>query len=117
MLGTGIITKKHYRRFYNDELEEVRELFEHSSPFSTFNIIKGSKRGNDKKLFSFLKSDKSKEGGHINSEKSVGSVKALIEIEGVTTKIQFQEEKDKLIECTLELLGKLALKRGIDFTL
>lgn len=88
MLGTGIIEKKHYRRFYNDALEEVRELFEESSPFSTFKIIRGSKRGNEKKLFSFLKSDM-KEGGHINSEKTVGTVKALIEIEGVSTKKQF----------------------------
>ena len=25
--GTGVLEKKHYRRFYNDELEKVKDLF------------------------------------------------------------------------------------------
>ena len=53
----------------------------------------------------------------INTEKKVGTVKALIEIEGIDSKSRFAEEKMRLIKETLELVEILAKKRGIDFTL
>jgi hypothetical protein len=53
----------------------------------------------------------------INTEKNVGSVKALIEIEGVASAGLFGEEKMRLINETLQLVEILAKKRGIEFTL
>jgi hypothetical protein len=33
--------KKHYRRFYNDELENVKEVLPVASPFNTYDLKKG----------------------------------------------------------------------------
>lgn len=33
--------RKHYRLFYNDELENVKEIFPKTSPFNTYDLIRG----------------------------------------------------------------------------
>ena len=44
--------KKHYRFYYNDELENIKEIFPKQSPFNSYNINKGQDRGISKSLFS-----------------------------------------------------------------
>ena len=45
-------TNKHYRRFYEDELENDPEIFP-KGIFHTENIIRGQSRGVEKSWFSF----------------------------------------------------------------
>jgi len=33
--------RKHYRRFYHDELENIKEVLEKASPFQTYSITRG----------------------------------------------------------------------------
>jgi len=33
--------KKHYRQFYNDELENNRDIFEKASPFDSYSLKRG----------------------------------------------------------------------------
>lgn len=37
--------KKHYRLYYNNELENVRQIFPKESPFNTYKLIRGQTRG------------------------------------------------------------------------
>ena len=43
--------RKHYRRFYTDELENIRDGMEMVSPFQTYLIKRGQSRGNKKPSF------------------------------------------------------------------
>lgn len=37
--------RRHYRRFYPDELENVKEVLPQASPFQTYSIMRGQTRG------------------------------------------------------------------------
>jgi len=41
----GTTERKHYRRFFPDELENIKEIFHIQSPFMTYDIKKGQSRG------------------------------------------------------------------------
>ena len=47
--------RKHYRRFFPDELEYVTEIMPKQSPFDQFYLKRGQTRGAKKSLFSFGK--------------------------------------------------------------
>jgi len=36
---------KHYRQYYNDELENIKEIFPNQSPFNTYDLTRGQSRG------------------------------------------------------------------------
>lgn len=44
---------KHYRRFYPDELENVREIMPYTTPFHTYDIKKGQSRGASRRWWPF----------------------------------------------------------------
>jgi len=37
--------RKHYRYYYTDSLENVKEIFPKKSPFNTYTLKKGQSRG------------------------------------------------------------------------
>jgi hypothetical protein len=37
--------RKHYRQYFNDELEFVKEIFPEISPFNTYDLKRGQTRG------------------------------------------------------------------------
>ena len=39
--GSDMEHDKHYRQFYNDELEKVSEIFNKRSPFNSFDLKRG----------------------------------------------------------------------------
>lgn len=47
--------RKHYRQYYRDELEKVKDIFLEESPFDTFKLFKGedSSMKRQRKLYSF----------------------------------------------------------------
>jgi hypothetical protein len=38
-------TRKHYRRYYGQELEKVKEIMPKESPFNSYDIVRGRSRG------------------------------------------------------------------------
>ena len=70
--------RKHYRRFYPDELENCSELMP-KSPFTEYPIKRGQTRGASKSFFSWG-SAKEDDSGAVSTELEVGKFKCLIEI-------------------------------------
>jgi len=60
--------KKHYRRFYKQELELVKEVMSTPTPFMTFEIKKGQSRGASKGFSLFGSSKKTDESGQVSTE-------------------------------------------------
>ena len=58
---------KHYRKFYTDELEKVKEIMPLATPFDQFDIKRGQTRGAQKSLNPFA-SKKVDDSGSISSE-------------------------------------------------
>jgi hypothetical protein len=71
--------KKHYRRFYADELENNKELMG-EAPFMQFMLKRGQTRGASKGFFSFG-AKKEDESGATSTEQEVGKFKCLIDID------------------------------------
>jgi len=75
------VTNLHYRKFYEDELENDTTLFPDSDdPFVKIPIKRGQSRGLTKSWFSFLSEDKVDESGEVSNEKTVGFFKGRIKI-------------------------------------
>ena len=68
--------QKHYRRFYEDELENIEEVMPRS-PFQTFKILRGKARGNSKSWFSSQTED---ESGSITTVREVGKFKGIVSV-------------------------------------
>jgi hypothetical protein len=47
--------RKHYRKYFADELENNVEIFPKPSPFESYNLKRGQSRGCSDGLFSFAK--------------------------------------------------------------
>ena len=72
--------RKHYRSFYNDELENNKDIFPKPSPFDSFEIKRGQSRGLNKGLFTFSHKHKKDQSGEASNEKSAGFFKAIIHV-------------------------------------
>ena len=86
---------KHYRKYYEDELENDRELFASVSPFNTYTMKKGQARGASTGMFSAAKKDDS---GQASTEVSVGIFKGIIEVENKEDKEKYLKKKDILLD-------------------
>lgn len=71
--------RKHYRQFYNDELENDREVFPQPSPFNSYTLKRGQARGDDDDgLFSFSHKPSTNAEAAPSNEQLVGQFKGLI---------------------------------------
>lgn len=71
------ISNKHYRKFYNDELENDKELF--SDPvFTRVEVMRGQSRGLKKSWFSIFAAQQMDESGESTDKKRVGFFKGRI---------------------------------------
>ena len=88
--------KRHYRRFYPDELENVTEVMPVPTPFMQYDIKKGQSRGASKGLFSWgaVKTDDS---GAVNTEQVMGKFKGLITVFSKQGKEEYYDYKNELI--------------------
>ena len=73
--------RRHYRRFYPDELENITELLPVPSPFLTFFLKRGQTRGASKSIWPFGGGAKEDDSGSVDTEQVVGRFKCLIDIE------------------------------------
>jgi len=62
------MTNLHYRKFYDDELENNKDLFPRM-PFISAGIKRGQSRGLKKSWFSMFSADKTDESGQVSNEK------------------------------------------------
>jgi len=74
-------TNLHYRKYYQDELENDKDLFpDPDDPFIKIPIKRGQSRGLSKSWFSFIVPDKLDDSGEVSNEKTVGYFKGRITI-------------------------------------
>lgn len=59
--------RRHYRRFYNDELENIKEIMPVPSPFHTYDLKRGQSRGASKGFWPFSAA-KTDESGSVSTE-------------------------------------------------
>ena len=87
--------RRHYRRFYPDELENVREIIPNPSPFNSYELKLGQSRGAKvsmwKNLFGGVKHDAS---GEATTERVTGRFKAIIEVEAKEDRKEYLIKKD-----------------------
>lgn len=55
--------RKHYRLYYNDELENIKDIFPQKSPFDSFTLTIGQTRGVSKGVLNFLSNIKKDDSG------------------------------------------------------
>jgi len=73
--------EKHYRRYYNKELETVKEVMSVPTMFDQFGLKRGQVRGNDGgSMFSMFKKQKKDSSGNVDTETCVGKFKGLIQV-------------------------------------
>jgi hypothetical protein len=111
--------RKHYRRYYPDELENVRSLLPIPTPFNQYDLKRGQSRGASVSFWAKLTNNVKHDGsGEASTEKIVGRFKAVIEVEGKEERKAYLERKEELIETLKENLKQLAKNREIeDFNL
>jgi len=106
--------RKHYRRFFNDELENVKTVLAIASPFQTYEIKKGQTRGAKAGFFASLMNEvKEDESGQVSTEELMGKFKAVIEVEVKEEKEKYFQDKEELFREMQEALKSLASSRGI----
>lgn len=72
-------TKKHYRRYYPDELENVKEVIP-KKPFHECIVRRGQQRGASKGFFSMFSKADTDDSGQITTIKEVGKFKGIIKV-------------------------------------
>lgn len=98
-------TNKHYRRFYEDELENDPEIF--SKPvFLNVDIKRGQSRGVEKSFFSFGASNQD-ESGQESTIRTVGKFKGVVDIVNTEIKQKYEAKKEMLLSKIFESLETL----------
>ena len=72
-------SKKHYRRYYPDELENIKEVIP-KKPFHECVVRRGQQRGASKGFFSMFRKADTDDSGQITTIKEVGKFKGIIKV-------------------------------------
>ena len=67
--------RRHYRRYYNRELEKQKDVLPNESPFNQYDLKRGQSRGAKKSFFGTQKQDAS---GQVDTTQITGRFKAVI---------------------------------------
>ena len=102
------LTNLHYRKYYDDELENCKELFP-KQPFINVDIKRGQSRGLKKSWFNFG-AEKTDESGSVSNEKVVGSFKGRIKVYNDEEEKQYKKEKREKMEHIMELIKNIHFK-------
>lgn len=106
--------RKHYRRFFPDELENIKDVLAISSPFQSYEIKRGQSRGAKASLWASLMNEvKEDESGEVSTLELVGKFKAVIEVEVKEEKELYFMEKEELFRKMQNSLKALAESRQI----
>ena len=102
------LTNLHYRRFYDDELENNKDLFP-KAPFINVDIKRGQSRGLKKSWFSFG-NDKTDESGQISNEKVVGQFKGRIRVYNDAEEKEYKALKREKMQQIMDLIKNIHQK-------
>lgn len=112
--GIEILRKKHYRRMYNDELENVKDVLPVSSPFHQYDMKKGQTRGAKASFWATLTNTANTDSsGEVSTEKVTGRFKAVIEVESKEDREQYNEKKINLFKTLKEKVSLLCKKKNV----
>lgn len=102
------LTNRHYRKFYEDELENDETLFsEANKPFINVDVKRGQSRGLSKSWFSLFSSDKIDESGEVTNEKVVGQFKGRIRVFNREDEHNYKTQKQENMDSIFALLDKI----------
>lgn len=97
---------KHYRKFYEDELENVKSLMP-KSPFKEYKIFRGQSRGLSKSWFF---TDNLDEAGQVSTVKEVGKFKAIVSVQNLDKSKDHTRAIEPKIQELKELINTLYFK-------
>ena len=106
------MTTKHYRTFYDDELENNKDIFKRM-PFRNYDIMRGQSRGAKKS--SWFGSDNTDESGQVSTLTKAGYFKGVIEISNLEDKQKYEKEREEKIDKIVEMLINTSKQKGEDF--
>ena len=105
------LTNLHYRKFYEDELENDERLFpKDNMPFVNIGVKRGQSRGLKKSWFSFFSSDKMDESGEVTNEKIVGMFKGRIKVYNRQEEAEYKELREQKMLKIFEILNDIHRK-------
>ena len=105
------LTNLHYRKFYEDELENDKSLFpDPDEPFINIGVKRGQSRGLKKSWFSFFTADKVDESGEVTNEKVVGTFKGRIKVYNKEEAKEYGRLKREKMAEIFELLSQIHAK-------
>ena len=110
----GTSKQKHYRRYYQKELEEVDTVMPRT-PFDEFKIIRGQARGLKKSWFGKSKTD---ESGSVTDVKTVGRFKGIVKVENIARRDDYRQISRDRVNILKSQLNELSLKirdKELDF--
>lgn len=110
-------TKAHYRRYYNDELENIKSIFPpDEEPFFHYDIMAGQTRGASSGggLFGFGSKAKETEDGAASTLKTVGTFKGIIKIFNEDEQKKFEDMKQKMINQITIALNAIYKKNELE---
>jgi hypothetical protein len=81
--------KRHYRRYYADELENVKEVMPIASPFHTYAIKKGQSRGAGQGWWPFKGAGKQDDSGESSTEQIMGTFKGIVTVESKEDRAEY----------------------------
>jgi hypothetical protein len=102
--SNSLDTRKHYRRYYGQELEKVKEIMPKESPFNSYDIVRGRSRGFQNPLWRLTKKMKQDHSGEVSTETVVGKFKGLIQVQSVQDLEEYKETKQLLISLLMTKL-------------
>lgn len=104
-------TNLHYRKFYEDELENDKSIFpDPTEPFRNIDIKRGQSRGLSKSWFSLFSADKEDDSGQVTNEKIVGKFKGRIRIYNREEKKLYEEVMQQKMDRIFQLLNDIHIK-------
>jgi hypothetical protein len=98
--------QKHYRKYYEDELENVPTVME-KSPFNEYIIYTGQSRGLDESIF--FKDDYD-DAGQVSNLHEVGKFKGIVTVENVNETQIYKDIKKTSISILKEAINELSEK-------
>ena len=107
------MSMKHYRSFFDDELENNKDIFKRM-PFYSFDIWRGQSRGAKKSSW-FGSSADVDESGEASTLTKAGYFKGSIDVINQEDSDAFEQERDGAVDRIIRLLKDVALKKGEPF--
>ena len=106
--------QKHYRRFYEDELENIRDVMP-KSPFHTYEITKGQSRGLSNSWFF---EDEVDDAGQVSNIRNVGYFKGIISVinkEKQESTEVVKQTRISILKESLNTLSQYILEKPFEF--